>query len=200
MMENGHAGSGASAQRTDRLVMELAVAPPPRVAAGVSLETPLVVTFSGLSRNPRNEWQSSGQVFTLAHLSAIWVYLSLTTVDMEETLITRREDLFCGKRADSVHRLYCEQDEDRSMVGYAAFADLVISQPGRYRIKVNIIDMDAYEFVKRNHVAETLTPARAFRGETTEDAGKVVRCLHSPVFEVVKASEHSSRGELRFGS
>jgi hypothetical protein len=131
-------------QCTEKVTMELAVAPPPRVASGVNLGTPLVVTFSGSSVAPEDEQQVDGQAFTLPNLSAIWVFLSLTTANMEETSATRRGDLFCGKRADSMHQLYCEQYEDRPILAYASFPNLVITQPGSYRVKVNVIDMDEY--------------------------------------------------------
>ncbi|KIX91916.1 uncharacterized protein Z520_12379 [Fonsecaea multimorphosa CBS 102226] len=157
--------------------MELAVAPPSRVAAGVTLRTPLVVTFSG--RPPRaDDKREDGEAFTLPDLSGIWVFLSLTTPDMQESLAPPREDLLCGSRADSVHAICEEQEVERPTVAYATFPGLKITQPGSYRIKVNIIDMNA-----------------AFRADSSfEGAATVLPCLHSPVFEVVEASDHSGSG------
>ena len=181
---------------TGAVMMELAVAPPPRVAAGLSLQTPLVVTFSGLPPTIGEDRRENGQTFTLPELSAIWVFLSLTTANMEENSTTRREDLFCGKRADSLHQLGSEPCDDRPTIAYAAFPDLVITQPVSYRIKVNIIDMDAYVSANVHCAVKVLTFVRAFRSDIAEDAARVVRCLHSSVFEVVEAGEHSGCGEF----
>ncbi|OAL28481.1 hypothetical protein AYO20_09429 [Fonsecaea nubica] len=154
--------------------MELAVAPPSRVAAGVTLETPLVVTFLGPPSTSDDKCENE-EAFTLAETSGIWVFLSLTTPDMQESLAPPREDLLCGSRADSIHALCEEQEGERPTIAYAMFPGLVITQPGTYRIKVNIIDMNA-----------TLR-----LDNEDERAATVLPCLHSPVFEVVEASEHS---------
>jgi hypothetical protein len=124
-------------------MMELAVAPPTRVAVGVRLRTPLVVTFIGTS-TARNDGQEDAGECVLPDLSGIWVYLSLAAPDMEESLAPPRENLFCGKRADSVHPVYHEQGFDRPTIAYAVFPDLVIKEAGSYRVKVSIIDMNGY--------------------------------------------------------
>ncbi|EXJ76125.1 uncharacterized protein A1O5_00633 [Cladophialophora psammophila CBS 110553] len=157
--------------------MELAVAPPARVAAGVKLGTPLVVTFSGPAPIADDK-RENGEVFTLPDLSGIWVFLSLTTPDMQESLAPPREDLLCGRTADSIHAICEEQEGERPPIAYATFPGLMITQPGTYRIKVNIIDMNA-----------------AFMDHGgAEAAATVLPCLHSPIFEVVEASEHSGSG------
>ncbi|ETI24736.1 hypothetical protein G647_04106 [Cladophialophora carrionii CBS 160.54] len=127
--------------------MELAVAPPPRVAVGVRLCTPLVVTFKG-SSTAKDQRQEDPKERTLPDLSGIWVYLSLTTADMEKSLAPPRENLFCGKRADSVHPVYHEQEVDRPTIAYAIFPDLVIKEPGSYRVRVSIIDMNGYALAR----------------------------------------------------
>lgn len=122
--------------------MELAVTPPPCVAAGLKLHSPLVVTFSGPPTTGERR-QENDQAFTLSTFSGIWVFLSLTTSDMTQSLSPPRNDLFNGTKADSIHQVYCEQDSDRRTVAYATFPDLAITRPGSYRIKATLIDMNA---------------------------------------------------------
>jgi hypothetical protein len=175
--------------------MEFAVVPPPRVAAGVPLRNPLVVTFSGGSVAPADK-RAIWAPCVLPDLSGIWVFLSLTTAETRENLAPPREDLFSGKRADSIHPVHLEQRGQRPTLAVATFPDLVINKPGRYRIRVNIIDMNAYGVSRRqSSKAMRLMLIRAFRGEQMGDAGKVMPNLYSPVFEVVEASGHSGNGE-----
>ena len=182
----------------EKCKMELAVAPPPRVAAGVSFHTPLVVTFSGSSTAAsEDDQQKLGEPFTLPDLSGVWTFLSLTTADTREDLAPPRKDLFCGTNVDSVHPVYYEQEVDRPTIAYATFPGLVINEPGRYRIKISIIDMNAYALVILQFIVKVLIYVRAFRGDGEHDAGKVLPCLYSQVFDVVEASEHSGCGMLQ---
>jgi hypothetical protein len=162
--------------------MELAVAPPPRMAAGVKLATPLVVTFSG-SSGRREGSRGKDSIFALPDLSGIWVFLSLTTADMTQSLAPPREDLFCGNKADSIHQVTRPQGGNTPTVAYAMFQDLKIMHPGRYRIKVNLLDMDSYAFKKTSRKVHPLTCTRAYTGL----AARVLPPVHSPIFEVVRA-------------
>ena len=194
-MDPEHCGLDLSAQNTGKVMMELAFSPPYRTASGVRLRTPLVVTFSGLSATAVEDRQQNGQAITLPDLSGIWVFLSLTTSDMEETSVTRQGDLFCGRRADSVHQIYREQHDDRPVIAYATFPDLIIRRSGHYRVKVTIVDMNAYEPAHCLFAVDLLILIRAFRGDTIADAGKVHEVVHSEVFEVLEVDEHSSYGK-----
>jgi hypothetical protein len=124
--------------------MELAVAPPPKIAAGVILEIPIVVTF-GAATSPedgKQENQDGKEPIVLGDLSGVWAFVSLTTPDMEQSLAPPRTDLLRGRIADSIHPINEEQDGERPTLSYATFSDIVISEPGQYRLKVNIIDMN----------------------------------------------------------
>lgn len=127
--------------------MELAIAPPARVAAGVMLDRPLVVTFSTSTPAVAEELieegtLEKGQPMALPGLSGIWAFLSLTSPDMQESIAPPRTDLLQGRTADSIHPVYQEQEGEHATIAYATFPELVITQPGQYRIKVNIIDMN----------------------------------------------------------
>ncbi|KAK5317900.1 hypothetical protein LTR93_008541 [Exophiala xenobiotica] len=159
--------------------MELAVAPPPKIAAGVILEIPIVVTFSAATspEDGKQENQDGKEPIVLGDLSGVWAFVSLTTPDMEQSLAPPRTDLLRGRTADSIHPINEEQDGERPTLAYATFSDIVISEPGQYRLKVNIIDMNS-----------------AFLGES-EGAPTVLPCLHSQVFDVVEDTEQASCGK-----
>lgn len=122
-------------------MMELAIGPPPRVAAGVKLGTPLVVTFTTTSARD-GEKQENADANEMPDLSGVWAFLSLTTPDTQESLAPPRADLLRGRTADSIHPIHHEQEGQRPTIAYATFPELMITQPGRYRLKVNVIDMN----------------------------------------------------------
>ncbi|KIX09625.1 uncharacterized protein Z518_00706 [Rhinocladiella mackenziei CBS 650.93] len=156
--------------------MELAIAPPSRVAAGVAFHTPLVVTFS--SPKPTTDGKEENrETVVLPDMSGVWAFVSLTTPDMQQSLAPPRADLLRGKTADSIHPIHQEQEGERSTIAYATFPGLKITQPGQYRIKVNIIDMNA-------------SPTE----NAGEGAGLVLPSLHSQIFDVVEGSEHGIYG------
>ncbi|EXJ60430.1 hypothetical protein A1O7_04582 [Cladophialophora yegresii CBS 114405] len=102
---------------------------------------------------------------------------------MEKSLAPPRDNLFCGKRADSVHPVYHEQEVDRPTTAYAIFPDLVIKEPGSYRVKVSIIDMNGYASARQPIWGTMLIYVRAISGVTAE--------VHSKVFDVVEETNHS---------
>lgn len=118
--------------------MELAIAPPSRVTAGVTLSQPVVVTFATLDRDK----EPNGATFTIPETNGFWAFVSLTTADMQQTLDPPRSDLLRGRRTDSIHPIHQEQEGDKVTVAYATFSELMITQPGQYRLRVNIIDMN----------------------------------------------------------
>ena len=116
--------------------MELAVTPPRRVAAGLRLEAPLVVTFNA-PKYKKREVLPRG----MNDLSGIWAFISLTTEDRSQILAPPQQDLLKGKMADSIHPI--TQNGGRGQpFAYATFPGLSVSEPGRYCFKVNIIDMN----------------------------------------------------------
>src|SRR4051794_18095808 len=118
--------------------MELAIAPPLRVGVGVVLHQPLVVTFSTSERDK----QANSAALEPQDMSGIWAFVSLTSADMQETLDPPQDDLLRGRRTDSIHPIHQDQEGDHVTVAYARFRELVITKPGSYRIRVNIIDMN----------------------------------------------------------
>ncbi|EXJ94028.1 hypothetical protein A1O1_02421 [Capronia coronata CBS 617.96] len=159
--------------------MELAIAPPSKVAAGVSLHLPVVVTFTTAAA--LEEGTLEHESYALPDLSGVWAFVSLTTPDMQQSLAPPRTDLLRGRTADSIHPVHQDQEGDRPTLAYATFRELMITQPGRYRIKINIIDMNTL-----------------FADNSPQAAATVLPSIHSPVFDVVEEQDHAICGKQSF--
>ncbi|KIV93005.1 hypothetical protein, variant 3 [Exophiala mesophila] len=145
--------------------MELAIGPPSRMTAGLPLQHPLVVTFSSANKDK----EGNAEALRLQDLTGVWAFVSLTNPDMEQNLAPPRIDLLRGQTADSIHPIQQRQEGDDTPVAYATFAGLIITEPGKYRLRINLIDMNA--------------PLLEDQGS---GAGKVLRVLHSPTVDVVE--------------
>lgn len=170
--------------------MELAITPPRRIAAGVMLEAPLVVTFSTSKEKKR-----ALEAGEMTDLSGIWAFVSLMKDDRSESLAPPRKDLLRGRTTDSIHPIGQKESGDEQPFAYARFPGLTITEPGRYCFKVNIIDMNKY--VKSTRSGLTL-PELIESSPILEEAGrsnaKVLPALHSDVFDVVQSEGHSGQG------
>lgn len=172
--------------------MELAIGPPSRMGAGLALQHSLVVTFTLANK----EKEEDEEALRLHDLTGVWAFVSLTTPDMEQNLAPPRTDLLRGQTADSIHPILQEQEGDHLPLAYATFAGLIITEPGEYRLRINLIDMNA--------LGESLgntRPSADLCSPLLEDqvrgAGKVLRVLHSPVVDVVEEDQHVFDGEWR---
>ena len=117
--------------------MHLAVAPPETIVAGAVLTLPVLVTFE-LSDTARG---TIGEDPASLDFSSCWAFLSLVAEDRKSVLAPPRRDLLEGIIIDSIHQLDSPQEGSTQIVGYAAFKDLKISEPGKYCFGVNVVDM-----------------------------------------------------------
>ncbi|RMZ77211.1 hypothetical protein DV738_g4516, partial [Chaetothyriales sp. CBS 135597] len=150
--------------------MQLAIAPPDRIAAGIALRKPLVVTFSASSLAGQNQLSENDLEGGVA---GIWAILSLWTEDRQRNLAPPDDQLMQGTKTASVQFAVPEdpkQGLDKDIYAYMTFPGITIMQPGRYCLMVSICDLNGGQ-------------------------GKVVKALHSQVFEVVQAGEHSTGGQ-----
>ena len=120
--------------------MELAVAPPSRIAAGVALDPPLVITFVASAEGQRESNGTGNGRFN--DIIGVWAFLTLVSADRSECLAPPRQDLLQGSLADSIHPIHQPQKGSDRVIGYAKFPDLAISEPGRYCFRVNLVDMN----------------------------------------------------------
>lgn len=122
--------------------MHLAVAPPKTIVAGVTLTSPVLVTFE----IPETAKGQDGDELASIDFNGCWAFLSLVAEDRKEVLAPPRKGLLEGIISDSIHELDSPQQGSSSssnqIVGYAAFKDLKISEIGSYCFGVNIVDMN----------------------------------------------------------
>lgn len=118
--------------------MDMVIRPLIAIRPGVVMHPPIVVALkAGASRSERNlAYRNVGDV------SGIWAFISLVTEDRNQSLAPPRTDLLLGRTVDSIRPFFDESDAENPTVGYAVFADLAIAEPGRYCLKISLIDMD----------------------------------------------------------
>jgi hypothetical protein len=121
-------------RRSEKYKMKIILQPPPEVRTSVRIDPFLVVSLG--PRSPQ-----SGRSTPTSNMSGVWAMASLTTADGTEVLTPPRPDLLEGQLVDSVH-LPMEPGSGPE-TGYALFPNLRVQQPGRYRIRISLIDMDS---------------------------------------------------------
>jgi len=119
--------------------MDMVIRPLLAIRPGVIMHPPIVVALkAAASRSERNSaYRDVGDV------SGIWAFVSLVTEDRNQSLAPPRTDLLLGRTAGSIHPFFDESDPEDPTVGYAIFPDLAIAEPGRYCLKISLIDMDS---------------------------------------------------------
>jgi hypothetical protein len=118
--------------------MQLAVASPDTLAAGVALTSPVMVTFEVSDEAKENDGEDQSSV----DFSGCWAFLSLVSEDRKQILAPPRTGLLEGTIIDSIHVPDSSQDWASQIIGYAAFKDLKILEPGRYCFGVNVVEMN----------------------------------------------------------
>ncbi|CAG8958154.1 hypothetical protein HYFRA_00000504 [Hymenoscyphus fraxineus] len=103
-------------------MLNLAIHPPSRARPGVVLSMPVAARLT-------TEYNIFGE------LNHIWAVATLIHKDSGETLYNQ----LGGNPTDSAHPLPDTGSADRA---YFYFPDLVIHEPGRYRIRITLMRMD----------------------------------------------------------
>lgn len=118
--------------------MELAVAPPQCIVAELQLQFPIIVTFMApeLNRSPQQQDEP------FADLSGVWAYISLVTEDARTSLAPPSTTLLNGRTADSIHVIQGGQNNFEQPFAFAAFTKIIVNEPGKYRFRVNLVDMN----------------------------------------------------------
>ena len=127
--------------------MRLAISPPSRVAAGVALNAPLVVTFDASKLRQRCDPTQEDD----PDISGLFAFLSLVTEDRRQSLAPPQNQsvpdpqLMLGRKSDSVHLanpLDPDQEPEDDHFAWASFSDIAITRPGRYCFKISVIDLN----------------------------------------------------------
>lgn len=111
---------------TSPFVMKLTTDIPHTVVAGTVMSSPIKVVFSRTEKS-------------LPVTEHVWVYASLVDANTGEV---PKKDVLLGQRADSVHLFDTELYESQDDFAYSEFSHLSISAPGRYKLRLNAIDMN----------------------------------------------------------
>ena len=118
--------------------MEMVIRPLSAIKPGVTMHPPVVVALKAqTSRGERD-----GIYRELGDVSGIWAFVSLVTEDGNQSLAPPRTDLLLGRIVDSIHPAFDNTNSEGPTVGYAIFPDLAIAEPGRYCLRISLIDMD----------------------------------------------------------
>lgn len=114
--------------------MRIVVEPPNQARPGHVLCPPLV-----MSLEIRTDRESSG--LRPIDPTLLWALVSIVSEDDATCLAPPRSDLLIGTPVDSVHPLTPHGHERE--IGYVAFPNLAIREPGRYRLRVSLFRMNA---------------------------------------------------------
>lgn len=123
--EAPESSSGAEEDGVEHIKMSFASTVPPRIGAGCVMTAPIVILLS------------QSEPATTA-TNDIWVFVSLLPAESEGFVV---EDLLQGQRADNAHSIGGVAGGEENSLAYASFSGLVISRPGRFRLRVTAINM-----------------------------------------------------------
>ena len=112
--------------------MRFVVDPPTTIRPGALLNPPVVVNLEKIPDNGR----------TSEDTSRLWAFVSVTDEAGNVSLAPPRNDLVAGTLSDSVHTLESDSDSEVEE-GFVSFPDLAINQPGRYRLRISLMKLDA---------------------------------------------------------
>jgi len=114
--------------------MNILIEPPDQIRPGDLLHPPLVVRLDQPSSD--HPQRSPPDDPTL-----LWAVVSLFCADTATSIAPPQADLLLGTPVDSVHPLTPETPGRE--LGFVSFPNLRIREPGRYRLQVSLIRMNA---------------------------------------------------------
>ena len=119
---------------SNQYTMNIVIEPSDQACPGHLLSPPLVLSFE-YGTDETNEGQISKD-HTL-----LWAVVSIVGADSTTPIAPPHLNLLSGTPVDSVHPL--TSGIPGREVGYVSFTDLAIREPGRYRLQVSLIRMNA---------------------------------------------------------
>jgi hypothetical protein len=118
--------------------MDLVIRPVQTIKPRVVMHPPIVLALKApASQSGRNSARRD-----IGDVSGIWAFVSLVSEDQSRSLAPPRNDLLIGSVARCIRPVLDETHPEDLTVGYAVFSDLAIAEPGTYRWKISLIDMD----------------------------------------------------------
>ncbi|MCJ1421838.1 hypothetical protein MMC32_008205 [Xylographa parallela] len=161
--------NGVLLQTNNPYIMRIVIEPPHQARPGEVLTPPLVMSLENES-GPNSPEQEP------VDPTLLWAVVSVVSEDNITPLAPPRTDLLIGTIADSVHPLTPPDHEGQ--IGFVAFPNLVIREPGRYRLRISLIKMNA--------IGGMRTPAY--------EGGTAVQSMSSRVIDVVATAQLMTPG------
>ncbi|MCJ1290521.1 hypothetical protein MMC34_002060 [Xylographa carneopallida] len=164
LTEQSYLMNGILLQTSNPYIMRIVIEPPQQARPGEVLTPPLVMSLENQS-GPISPEQLP------VDPTLLWAVVSVVSEDDMTPVAPPRTDLLRGTIADSVHPLTPPDHEGQ--IGFVAFPNLIIREPGRYRLRVSLIRMNA--------IGETSTPSY--------EGGTAVQSMSSRVINVAPTAE-----------
>ncbi|MCJ1404535.1 hypothetical protein MMC11_007761 [Xylographa trunciseda] len=149
--------------------MRIVIEPPYQARPGDVLTPPLVMSLENETGPNLSEQEPVDPTL-------FWAVVSVVSEDDMTLLAPPRTDLLMGTIADSVHPLTPPDHEGQ--IGFVAFPNLIIREPGRYRLRISLIKMNA--------IGEMSTPSY--------EGGTAIQSLSSRVINVAPTAEPLTPG------
>ena len=166
--------NGVPLQTKNPYIMRIVIEPPPQARPGEVLTPPLVMSLDTDSVDTNSSPDSPEQ--EPVDPTLLWAVVSVISEDDLTPLAPPRTDLLTGTIADSVHPLTPPDHEGQ--IGFVAFPNLVIREPGRYRLRISLIKMNA--------IRASSTP--------TYEGGIAIQSMSSRVIDVAPTAQPLTLG------
>ena len=114
--------------------MNILIEPPNQIRPGHLLNPPLILR---LDQPPSDQSDRS----STDDPTLLWAVVSILPADAAAPVVHPQPDLLLGTPVDSVHPLTPEMPGRE--LGFVSFTDLAIREPGRYRLQISLIRMNA---------------------------------------------------------
>lgn len=121
-----------SSVESDLYEMHIIIQPPVESRPGNTLTPPTIVS---LRRNGASQTEER----LSADINSYWAFVSVVSEDGLVALAPPSTSLLSGTLADSVHEARLTEAEGD--VGHLAFQNLAINQPGRFRLRISLLQM-----------------------------------------------------------
>ena len=126
-----HISFGEKMAETQDFRTEMVLGPPTSIAPHMPIGLPIVVALKNIGGRHHYQIQQD--------TSSLWAFASLVTEDSCRTIAPPRTDLLLGESVSAIRQGYYNIAD--GTIGYAMFPGLSFGAPGKYRLRVNVVDM-----------------------------------------------------------
>ncbi|KAL9621850.1 MAG: hypothetical protein Q9160_003671 [Pyrenula sp. 1 TL-2023] len=128
----------SQSSRDEPFELEVLIGPPRMIAPRRAIRPPVIIALKAVEeRDESTGWRSSELP------TGVWVNLSLMNAEGTQVILPPRRGVVAGRSASSINPAPGRPNIADSTIGYAIFHDLTIAEPGDYRFRVTLVDMDS---------------------------------------------------------